>query len=168
MRRIKPPASGAVIFYGSRSVADKKPSPPTAIIVADTSKTDVYPNNEESSDGMYSGIVRLKSFLCRSDWYVTDTTTSAKDTSVSCPETLPAAFISNDLTSSANQPFGMGGSASAQTILRLIKDISTLFQGVPYVKVVAGVVEQIITISDVNCHSTPLSATYARTQSLGA
>ena len=52
--------------------------------------------------------------------------------------------------------------AGAQTILCLIKDISTLFQGVPYIEVVAGVIEKIITISDVLCHLTQLSSTYAR------
>ena len=39
--------------------------------------------------------------------------------------------------------------ASAQILLRLLKDASGLFQQVPYVKVVVGLVQEIIKISEV-------------------
>ncbi|KAF8801657.1 hypothetical protein BYT27DRAFT_7197884 [Phlegmacium glaucopus] len=134
MRRIKPPVSGAVIFYGSRSAADKKLSS-TPI---DPSKSNVYLNNKVGSEPSND----------------TSTTATKKDTSstshigVSGTKTFPAVPINTSDIPSSVKPFGREGSATTQAILRLAQDISALFQEVPYVKVVAGVVEQIITISN--------------------
>lgn len=59
MRRIKPPASGAVIFYRSQPTANNKPSGPTTIGVIDPSNTNAHSNNKVGSDGMYNNIVRV-------------------------------------------------------------------------------------------------------------
>ncbi|KAF8801655.1 hypothetical protein BYT27DRAFT_7197881 [Phlegmacium glaucopus] len=123
---MKPPDSGAVIFYKSRS--KKHSATPTK-----PSKSSVYRNNNKKSSD--------------------DTSTTAKEdtssTSHTWTKTFPAVPVNtNDIPSSVKQPFGKKGSATAQAILRLAQDVSTLFQGVPYVKVVAGVVQQIITISN--------------------
>lgn len=53
MRRTKPPASGAVIFYGSRLVLDNKLSASNPIAVVDPLNAPGYPK-KVGLDGMHS------------------------------------------------------------------------------------------------------------------
>ncbi|KAF8163705.1 hypothetical protein B0H34DRAFT_334994 [Crassisporium funariophilum] len=121
-RDLKPPASGAIIFYGS-----------TSLNSASKAKTSLAQESDLALNAEVDALPDKAAAV-------------PKQTSSTSP-TLIASTSTSTIASAAEKR----GSASSHNILRLIRDISALFDNVPYVKVVAGVVAQIIAICDVRC-----------------
>jgi hypothetical protein len=141
---IKPPASGAIIFYG-RSIATSTKNQSSAHSDLEASST---------SDGARS--------LCFADSEASSSNLGSEKGTVSDQnKVLESQTFSNDSETSfwpivqptpANSEYGLekGKNSAGHVILRLVKDISNVFQEVPYVKIVAGLVQQIVNISDVS------------------
>jgi len=137
----KPPASGAKIFYQSMKHKPERS------------------NHKGKTDKALLRISRTSSLASGQD-----VSQSLGSSTAVTPQTidatlLPALLVSpvgKHLNESAVQPFGKRGSGTVQTVLRLIKEVSQMFHQVPYIKVVAAGVEQIIKVSDVGCHLNPI------------
>jgi len=155
LRAVKrPPASGTIIFYG-RSIATSNST--TKVQSSTPSDLDSTPSTPDNA--------------CARSLNSLDSTSSASSLgnekekeSDRIKALQPQAFAntgsvhSDDSfwpivqSSPANPDYALekGKNPACHVILRLVKDISTVFQEVPYVKIVAGLVQQIVTISDVS------------------
>jgi len=106
----RPPASGAIIFYGTtHNPSNLKPGS----------------IEEIPSTGFQAGSLPMAT------------------AQTSAPLTVPDAVKQR-----ASQP-EVRSRATSTAVLRLIKDAAEVLDTLPYVKIVAGLVRQIITISDV-------------------
>lgn len=126
-RRLPPPSSGAIIFYGRAGSASKyssvkatSPSPSTST----TSSTLANPESDATdSDGTPLNSQSQISFKA---------VLGVPDAVKSSPDPLANGLITN-----------------GKTVFRLAQELTDAFSDVPYVKVVVSLVQQILDISDV-------------------
>ena len=125
-RRLPPPSSGAIIFYGRAgsakysSVKATSPSPSTST----TSSTLANPESDATdSDGTPLNSQSQISFKA---------VLGVPDAVKSSPDPLANGLITN-----------------GKTVFRLAQELTDAFSDVPYVKVVVSLVQQILDISDV-------------------
>ena len=129
--KLDPYSSGAVMFYG------KDRQKPRGRVSRSTS--DWTSNKTDSSETLRSGSL------------VTTSTSRSFQTASQLANHVPPTLASmalaqTDSTATSGHDTLIANSA---TMLSLLAEVSNLFSNVPYVKVVAGVVKQIIEISNV-------------------
>ncbi|KIM48615.1 hypothetical protein M413DRAFT_59686 [Hebeloma cylindrosporum] len=129
----RPPASGTIIFYGR----------PTA-----TSASTAHSDSETSTAGGGRSV-----FVIDSDTSSTTLVTSDVD-QINKVQNRGSSFsdiniVSSPIIQSSNPEHGLdrGKIPIRSLILPILKDVLETFQEVPYVKIVAGLVQQIVTIS---------------------
>ena len=140
----RPPASGAVIFYG-RPTATSNATPisktnPSAHSDLETSSS-ARSLSSVDSDTNSSTLVDKKEITGDEIIKVQPTEHSRGDI-----DALSSQIIQ---ISNPDHQLDKGNSFTSSLILGLVKDVLQSFQEVPYVKIVAGLVQQIVTISDV-------------------
>jgi hypothetical protein len=143
----KPPnPSGKVIFYEARipkrgrSLAERQIQDEAVKAVAQGSKKKANVQRRRSSSILFNDPPGTTSIAPQ---------TNPLPLSISPTQDLhdspPSPIMGSDSPSNLTHHAG----ASAQILLRLLKDACDLFHQVPYVKVVAGLVQEIIKISEV-------------------
>jgi len=147
----KPPASGTIIFYGrsiatSNSTTKKQSSAPSDLKTSSTPDSTRSVNtldSETSSNNLENekGIVTNQTKVLQPQAFANTGSDLHSD----------ASFWPIVQSSPSNPGYGLDQckNSAGHIILRLVKDTSNVFQEVPYVKIVAGLVQQIVTISDV-------------------
>jgi hypothetical protein len=145
----RPPASGAVIFYG-RPTATSNGTP------IPTTNPSTHSDSETSSSAQ-------SLFSTDSD---TSSSTAVDEKEITSDEIIKVQHTGShshiDLFSSQiiqvsnpDHRLDKGNNSTSSLILQLVKDVLQTFQEVPYVKIVAGLVQQIVTIS--NVRSSPIT-----------
>jgi hypothetical protein len=139
----RPPASGAVIFYG-RPTATSNATP--------ISKTNLSAHSDLETSSSARSL-----FSVDSD---TSSSTLVDEKEITSDETIRVQHtgsrvdidvFSSQIIQVSNPDYRLdkGNNFTGSLILGLVKDVLHTFQEVPYVKIVAGLVQQIVTISDV-------------------
>lgn len=150
-----PNPSGKVIFYGdsrpkrAKNLSERQIQDEEVKMSAQGSKKKANVQKRRSSS------IKVASPIALLNHVQAGTTSVASQTN---PSPLSISFTKNFHNSPLSSPITHPdspsnlrhqASASAQILLRLLKDACDLFNQVPYVKVVAGLVQEIIKISEV-------------------
>jgi len=143
----RPPASGTIIFYG-------RPTATSNLTLI--SKTKRHPSAHSDLE------ISLTPDGVRSPLSIDSNTTSSTlvdEKEITSDEIIEAQQTDShsgiDVFSSQiiqpSNPDHLLDKGKNSLILGLVKDVLQTFQEVPYVKIVAGLVQQIVTISNVRC-----------------
>ena len=135
----RPKSSGKVIFYRGRNLSEPKIQDEEVPTNGQGSKNEGS-KNEANAQRWRSSSIRIGSFIAPQTNPLSISPTKDFHNSP-----LPSPIMPPDSPSNLKHH----ASASAQILLRLLKDACDLFNQVPYVKVVAGLVQEIIKISEV-------------------
>jgi hypothetical protein len=141
----RPPASGAVIFYG-RPTATSNATP--------ISKTDPSARSDLETSSSARSLFSVDSDTSSSTLVDEKEITSDDIETIRVQHTGSRGDIdvfSSQIIQGSNPDHRLdkGNNFTGSLILGLVKDVLHTFQEVPYVKIVAGLVQQIVTISDV-------------------
>ena len=132
----RPKSSGKVIFYRGRNLSEPKIQDEEVQTSGQGSKNETNVQRRPNSSIRIASLIALQT---------NPSPLSISPTKESHNFPLPSPVIPPDSPSNLRHH----ASASAQILLRLLKDACDLFKQVPYVKVVAGLVQEIIKISEV-------------------
>lgn len=138
----RPPASGAVIFYGRPTTSNATP---------------ISPTNPSADSHLETSSSARSLFSIDSD---TSSSTLVDEKEITSDEIIKVqhtgshshinVFSSQIIqVSNPDHRLDKGNNSTSSLILQLVKDVLQTFQEVPYVKTVAGLVQQIVTISNV-------------------
>ena len=138
----RPPASGAVIFYGR----------PTASNATPISTTNPSPHSHLETSSSARSLFSIDSDTSSST--IVDEKEITSDEIIKIQHTGSHSHIdvfSSQIIQESNPDHRLdkGNNSTSPLILQLVKDVLQIFQEVPYVKTVAGLVQQILTISNV-------------------
>lgn len=136
----KPSTSGAVMFYGAaRKKAQQK-------VKAAVSRSLKASGRQQKSTSTISS-------SSKSDFALTSfslSSLSSSTTANSLAEATASLSLDKHTESESVAESALAVTSRYVAIIALLRDVSEIFQSVPYIKVVAGLVQMIIDISDVS------------------